>query len=505
MCSFDHNSVAGSMKVLLALFALSFASSLGEQAIAQIVINPQPFVPKPAVVQPFGYGPVTQQLLVSNATSGSAACARSHLICLSVSGGNSCGSSAPAGALLACGFKPNTVNETPFAPVNCYGHALGDGGVSGLLGAQDYCLTANYMPDRTNDTLYQYDDYVRLGVNQRFGGTIFELYGTDKVDRILQNAGGGAQLSLWAYTSQYAPAGLSRAWYAIASPTSSTWEKNWNVTPYESDAACTTANPELSCQYGVDGPNFLNLGPIFPCADNGSAAGAPLNVIQGASLGCAVGSAGGAIDSVSSVSPGVITVSKSGPAQFTQSSSLPTVSWSQTTSVLGPYAQVTYSITDTSGDSSTSFQQIPAINSHGGIGDLIFFYNGPNPYNDVAGNVMEFAPVAGTVYALQLPHRVGPFGTGSEAQLTEDWISSCDSTATRCLTIATFGSATQDMIVITNPDTPYMGVHGFFSLGLSQQRSVTVFLFPYRFDQIVAGLTVRAWIYQLSHSVMYRK
>jgi hypothetical protein len=181
------------------------------------------------------------------------------------------------------------------------------------------------------------------------------------------------------------------------------------------------------------------------------------------------------------------------------------LSWSQTTSVSGPYAQVTYSITSTSGDSSTSFQQIPTINVHGGIGDLVFFYNGPNPYNDVAGNVMEFAPVAGTVYALQLPNRVGPFGTGAEAQLTEDWICSCDITGTHCITVATFGSATQDMIVITDPNTPYMGVHGFFSLGLSQARSVTVFLFPYRFDQIIAGLTVRAWIYQLSHSAMFRR
>jgi hypothetical protein len=61
------------------------------------------------------------------------------------------------------------------------------------------------------------------------------------------------------------------------------------------------------------------------------------------------------------------------------------------------------------------------------------------------------------------------------------------------------------MIVITDPDTPYSGVHGFFSLGLSHGRVVTVFLFPYRFDQVVAGQSVRAWIYQLSHSLMYKR
>lgn len=492
------------MNIIRPLLALLLLSNLPRHAVGQ-VINAQPFVPVPTVVQPFGYGPVLQTLLTSATASGTATCSARHLICLSVSGGNGCSSQAPSGAIVSCGFKPNTVNENNFAPVNCNGNAAGDGGVSGLLGPNDFCLIANYMPQRTVDTLYQYNDYVRLGVNLRFGGTIMELYGNDKLDRILQNSGGGTQLSLWAYTTGYAPANLSRAWYAISSTASSTWETSWNVTPYETDEACAAANPSLSCQYGVAGPNFLDIGPVFPCAPNGQAAGSPINPIQGASPGCQIGTSGGSIDSVSSTGPGVITVSKSGPAQFTQSSSLPSVSWSQTTSVPGPYAQVTYSVTDTSGDASTSFQQIPAINLHNGMGSLIFFYNGPNPYKDVAGSVMEFAPVAGDVYSLQLPHRTGPFGTGAEAQLSEDWISSCDSTGTRCITIATFGSATQDMIVITDPDTPYSGVHGFFSLGLSHGRVVTVFLFPYRFDQVVAGQSVRAWIYQLSHSLMYKR
>jgi hypothetical protein len=233
-------------------------------------------------------------------------------------------------------------------------------------------------------------------------------------------------------------------------------------------------------------------------------AGSPLNPIQADSAPCNWGLADGAIDSVASFAPGQITISKSKPANFMQSSTYP-LTWTQTTSVTGPYAMVQYDITVPQMPADQDFQEIPAIFTHGGLGANIYYYGGPNPYNDVNGQVSFVNGLTAPPAALQLPNRKGPFGTGAIAQMSEDWISSCDSTGTKCVTVATFSALTQDVIVEYSSFTSYLGIHGFFSLTNGGQYTITTFLFPYRFDAVVMGMTIRQWIYQLHENPEYQK
>jgi hypothetical protein len=81
--------------------------------------------------------------------------------------------------------------------------------------------------------------------------------------------------------------------------------------------------------------------------------------------------------------------------------------------------------------------------------------------------------------------------------LTEDWVSSCDQTGTKCVTIASFSSAAQDIIFQNGTDNAYAGIRGFFSLTNQLNKTASVAVFPYRFDAVVGGITVRQWIYNL--------
>ena len=475
-----------------------FASAWDNALAGQLVISP--VSPRDFIIRPFGYGPVTQ--FFSSPQSGSGLQQCQHLnrafICISVSGGNTCSGLAPATELVSCGLSQSPpVDETPFQPINCNGQPSGDGGVSGLINPDDFCLIANYMPERSVDTLYQYDDYVRLGINRRFGGTVFELYGVDKVDRILQNTGGAMQLSLWAFDS-YALPQYQRAWFAVAQASDPNWRTDFNTTAYATQAACTAANPSSRCQLGVEGPNLLAEGSgIYPCAGNGGTAAAPYNPLQSQSGACNIGEIGGYVDAVFSPQAGLVSVVKSNPANFTRSDFFQGLTWRQTSSVAGPYALITYTIDDDGGLPDVSFQEIPALVLHDGLNAYAYFYNGNKPYEDVHSQFSRLTLTSGELDVLQFPNRVGPFGTGAAITLSEDWISTCDAQEVRCLTIVSFSPSAQDIIVSNTSQAPYFGIHGFFSLTDQLGRSVTVAVFPYRVDDVVQGHTVREWIYRL--------
>jgi hypothetical protein len=163
-------------------------------------------------------------------------------------------------------------------------------------------------------------------------------------------------------------------------------------------------------------------------------------------------------------------------------------------------------MTGTANIPDTDFQEIPAVILHQGLGTQVYYYSGPNPYADVAGNVSTTSIASAAVpLIMQLPHRVGPFGTGANVTLSEDWVSTCDSSASKCVTIATFSGTAQDIVAIYGSGGTYFGVHGFFSLSNNLNRTVTTLLFPYRFDDIVQGRSIRSWIYSLHTNPQYTR
>ena len=468
-----------------------------------------PFNPRNRAITPFGYGTVQQQLVTTAGKTGTAWCQAwlgNSTQCISVSGGNSCSAAVPAGELVSCnaaGTKP--VDETAFATINCNNQASGP---IGNLGPLDWCLTAALETTRTIDTIYLYNDYVRVGMNRRFGGTIFELYGTDKVNRIMQNGGGAMQLSLWGNDVNYAPPGSQTAWFGTSSN-----PRKCNATVYTAQSTCESANGGPgSCQLGLVGANDTNCTTQFACGSNNAGPGAAINPLQAISAGCNYGKTQYSNNEaqlnspVTSPGPGIIVAAKAGPQQFTKSSHTQTanLTWYQTMQVTGPFAQTTYKITYNGTTAwNADFQEIPALLTGQGMSNgYIYYYGGAAPYTNAASAVtrVSAAPNDGTTQVYQFPNRVGPFGAGVPngygGFLTEDWVSLCDATQTKCITVVSFAPDVQDLIYGPG-DYSYFGLHGFFAMKNPTRKIIPVFVAPYRFDDVVGGKTVRQWIYSL--------
>ncbi len=463
---------------------------------------------QPNVIAPFGYGTVTQVFATSTGRTGAAWCkAQVNRLsqCLSVSGGASCSSPTPAGTLVSCNQTGKAhVDETKFAPVNCNNQLQGDSNASGLLTNMDWCGWAGYMARRTTDTVYQYNDYVRLGVNRRFGGTVFELYGTDKLDRIQQNPGGAVQMALYGDDLGYAPATAKRGWFAF-NPDQAFLPPNtsgWDNTPYPTEAACKAKHPGNNepCRLELAEDNVSNDVTEVGCANAGQDAGAGFNPVQAVSLNCWYGDPNNYVDTTTSPAKGYVAMTKTAPNNYSKSSNVPGLTWTQTSQVIGPFAQLTYDIV---GDSSLrtmyqDFQELPAFFPHGAIGSQVFYYKGANPYNSLAEPVSHSAVAQGTYGVIAFPGRTND-GTSSDVSMTEDWASMCDASGHQCVTIASF-SPEAKIIEASNQsaaNNSYFGIHGFFALQPGLKVRTTVFIAPYRFDDVVQGQSVRQWIYQL--------
>ena len=80
----------------------------------------------------------------------------------------------------------------------------------------------------------------------------------------------------------------------------------------------------------------------------------------------------------------------------------------------------------------------------------------------------------------------------------------CDDNSTQCVTIASFSNDAK-IIQVSNQSASansYFGIHGFFTLAPGLKERTTTFIAPYRYDAIVAGQSVRQWIYQLHQNQM---
>jgi hypothetical protein len=461
--------------------------------------------PQSTTIKPFGYGTVRQQLVLAANKTGANWCAAwwgPGFQCASVSGGNSCSATVPIGEVVSCnpaGTPP--VNETAFQTISCNGQPTGP---IGPLGSDDWCLIANLEPTRTQDTVYLYSDWVRVGLNRRFGGAVFELYGTDEQNRIMQNGGGALQLSLWAETTGYAPQNIPRAYFQVPQA-----PQSCNATAFSTEAACEAGN--ASCQLGVEADNQSDCSAQFSCGDNGTGAGGPVNPIQAISAGCGYGQTQYSnneayISGMFSSQPNVLTAIKQGPQQFTKSTNAQVagLTWTETGHVDGPFAMLSYNLEYTGTTQwNSDFQEIPSLFTHQGYDQgYVYYYSGTNPYQNPSSTVTQATRSDGdnSVQVYQLPGRSGPFGTGVPqgygANLTEDWVTLCDGAGQHCITLASFAPDAQDIIYIPG-DASYFGIHGFFALTPNMNKTITVWVAPYRWDAVVNGMTVRQWIYQM--------
>lgn len=393
--------------------------------------------------------------------------------CVGVSSGG-CGQDVAAGGEVTCG-RFGAVDESPFAPVACTSSEL-DGP------EHDFCAYTEYMTTRAASAFYVYNDWVRAGMARSFGGALFELYGTDKRNRIEEHGGAAVQLSVWGYDVASSGAGYFTT--TVCNPNA-----------FSDAGACAAANGGAACSYyAATGAHICDCSSVLPCGT--WTAGGPWNPIQAQAANCGWNGPTNDVSSVQQTADGLV-LQQVNPYHFSKTTAFEGMTWS--VAALAPperpYVRLRYRMTWNGAIGVGEHnQEIPAIFADNRIGGWYYYYAGDKPYADLTGPVTRLRADFGS--ELALPGRPAPLPQPEPANLrkgTEEWMSVCDGDEGQCLTVVSFAPVVKAFV----QGAHYVTALGRFGLGTTWDDAWDVYLFPYRFDQVVAGKTIREWVYVL--------
>ncbi len=361
-----------------------------------------------------------------------------------------------------------------------------DVGCAGLTGDPRAWCDGNgpYWRDRAGDTRYVGNAAVRAGVNTSYGGTIFQLFDDDWTHNLLMEHGGAAmQLSIWGYD----PVG-DAAWFSL---------DTCDATAYASDAACRAAgHGNCVARAFSAGAHVSNCANTAPCV--GWDAGAPWNPIQ--AQGSACGWDNEANDAWRAAWTGdALEVVQVAPRHFTKRGpGVADLTFEERVTPGDAWIRVDYTIRyDGTRTWSDHDQEIPALFTAQGVDAHFYWYEGDRPYAD------PWSPVAHATSPIQAalafpgvdPRTSRPIaGTASER-----WWSACDAANDRCVTVATFDPLVLHAALAANPGAgAYLTPMGHFHLYPGVVRTWSTWVFPYRWDAVVNGRTIRQAITEIA-------
>lgn len=352
----------------------------------------------------------------------------------------------------------------------------------------DWCNgVPSYYPRRQAETSYLLSNAVRVGVNGSYGGTIFELYGPEHTENLLfEHGGAAAQLSVWGY-DDVGPA----AWFASGTAGG----RNVCVrTPFATEADCHAAgHPQCRPWAASRGAHVADCSTVQSCVDWG--AGAPWNPIQAQGANCGWDTATNDV-TVSNTS-GTLQLRYDNPYHFTKSNRMPGITFEQSATLVEAGVRVDYRLRYAGTYALNEHdQELPALFPATGINEVYSFYAGGAPYTNGAVQTLTRLPHDPAGLRLALAHRDPVGGPTPLAALTEDWVTACDGSGSRCVTVASFSPLVRawSIAAYSTLESGYLTALGRFRIVPGLDLSWSVYLFPYRYDAVVAGRSVREWI-----------
>lgn len=313
----------------------------------------------------------------------------------------------------------------------------------GIIGV--WCSSTDYWPNLPTDTFYLYNPSVQIGLNKSYGGATFELYGADPSQNLIYEHGGGAmQLSLWGNGAN--------------------GEQN---TPGE----------------GCNAPDNYPFNPIMAIADNCGWNG-PNNDIQWS--GMALGNT-------------YIHMERSNPYQFFKTVAFQGLFWAEQANVdqSSPYARYDYHVNYTGPYTlQPTPQELPAIFTANGISAEYYYVDATGVVQTVTSPTQ--ADPSGFIIT-QMPGKTD-YANRTENVYTnsESWAGVCDASHSRCITVACFSPVCKEFVMSGQAGGNVTPTGNF---GIVPQLDLywSIYIFPYRYDAVVGGRSVRSWVGCLSN------
>ncbi|GIV97999.1 MAG: hypothetical protein KatS3mg057_2656 [Herpetosiphonaceae bacterium] len=308
--------------------------------------------------------------------------------------------------------------------------------------AREWCNgNPNYWKQRQKDTTMLFNDYISIGINNSYGGMITQLYSNDRSKNLIQEHGGAAvQLSIWGYND-------------------------------------TVPNPP-KCPHWYDS----NI---------------PWNPIQAIGAYCSWDTTSNDVDYKTSFNDGTgWKIRLDNPNNWTKNTGgFPGTSFTQTVILRDVYAQISYVMvfTDSTIPLTIHDQEIPAFFTAGGVDEVYYFAN-------AEGKVVS-RTITSSIQQLKLQGASNTTSVYNEDTAAEGWWSICNSAGTHCVTIATFSPLAEFVnIKKTSNGGAYTTPIGRFEVKPSTQRDVILYVFPYRYNKLINGKTIRQRIQELRYA-----
>jgi len=361
-------------------------------------------------------------------------------------------------------------------------------GCARLTGVEaEWCRNnPNYWINRQKDTALVGNRYVKIGINNSYGGMVSQLYSDDRTYNLIEEHGGAAvQLSIWGYDSTSTKEG----WFGTGC------SGRCDPVRYDSEQACLEHNNKCVRRGHADGAHVSDCTRI-PC--NCWEVGAPWNPIQAQGAYCTWDSPSNDVDYSGRTLTGGWEIRLDNPGHFTKNApGFSGMSFSQKIELEDVYAKIDYAIDYNGPYTLTSHpQEIPAIFTKIGTPAKYYYYSGDQPYFDPNSPVEILnEPIPGFI---GFPNR-GTYPHGPPYDLaTEGWWGICDATETRCLTVASFSQSVTEAALHGKEDYSYITALGGFAIDSGFHREVTIYLFPYKYDKVINGKSIRERIFELA-------
>jgi hypothetical protein len=340
-----------------------------------------------------------------------------------------------------------------------------------------------YWTTRQSDTTFVGNDSVRVGVDNSYGGTVFQLYGPGWDNNLILEHGGGAmQLSIWGY-DPVGPAG----WFSNGT---------CDRTPYPTQAACNAAG-HSSCSIWAhgQGAHVSDCVSEQPCT--GWTPGSPWNPIQAQGPGCGWDSPLNDVNAAGWQGETYYT-KLNAPFHFTSTQAAVPMPMEQWVTPRWGYVEIRYRLTY-NGPTTWSFhpQEIPAIFTAPGMNANFYYYGGDRPFTGDAPRQQS----GGSSRFVRFPNRaVYGHGEDYDGYAREGWWGACDASGSRCLTVASFSPLINEVALQSNQGagSGYLTALGWFNVQPGMVLDWTIYVFPKRYDQVSGDRTVREHIYSLA-------
>lgn len=352
--------------------------------------------------------------------------------------------------------------------------------------------TPNYWITRQNDTKLIWNDYLKIGINNSYGGLITQLYNQDDSFNLIEEHGGSAvQISIYGYDTTNPD--KRGAWFGRKDNVPGYCD----ATRYETETACLVNNDhcrQFGAAYGAHVANCVN---VLPC--NNTEVGWPLNPIQAQGVNCSWEDPSNNVSSFSQPTNNSWQITNNNFSNYSKSSLFPGLNLTQTVTLEDAYVKLDYQL-NYSGPYTLDPhpQEFPAVFTAENMRSHYYYYNGSQPYTNFNSSVITINNPPPNNRILKFPEYQGIHQDNFDTA-TEHWWGACNQDESHCLTVATF-----DTQLIQRAYIKTLSAGGSYLTPLAEvgfkpgdQYQFTVYLFPYKWNQIVNGKTIREHIYNL--------